>query len=88
MDIHINHFDIDTDSDRWFADGEAEALGEYVRWQAWRDSTEQGWTVELPRPTGLPIDLLDLLLEHLEMFDTVRTALDAVEAQGGLAIAA
>jgi len=88
MDILINHFDLDTSSARWMAHGEAEAMGEVVRWQAWRDAREQRWTVEIPRPTGLPMDLLDLLLDHLEMFDTVRSALHDVEAQGGLAIAA
>ncbi len=88
MDILINHFDLDTSSERWMADGDAEALGEIVRWQAWRDTNEQRWTVEIPRPTGLPMELLELLLDHLEMFDTVRSALNHVEAQGGLAIAA
>ena len=88
MDIHIEHFDIDNHSSRWMADGEAEALGESVRWQAWRDADDSAWTVEIPRPTGLPIALLELLLDHLEMFDTVREALSTVEQQGGIAIAA
>jgi hypothetical protein len=88
MDIHIIHFEIDPSSQRWLADGEADALGESVRWHAWRDDAERRWTVELPRPTGLPMGLLELLLEHLEMFATVREALAEFEAQGDLSIAA
>ncbi len=88
MDVQIRHFELEPLSNRWLADGQAEALGESIHWQAWRDSCDRHWTVELPRPTGLPMDLLELLLEHLCLFDTVRGALTDVECQGGLPIAA
>jgi hypothetical protein len=88
MDIQIFRIKHDHHCGRLFAQGEAEALGECVRWAAWRDLGEQAWTVELPRPTGLPLALLDVLLEHLDMFGRVRAALKEVEIQRAMALAA
>jgi hypothetical protein len=88
MDIQIFRIKHDHHCGRWQAQGEAEALGECVRWAAWRDLGEQAWTVELPRPTGLPIALLEVILEHLNLFGMVGAALKEVECQRGLALAA
>ena len=88
MTIDILHLNRDSNTIRWTADGEASALGEIVDWHAWRDPMDQRWTVEFPRPTGLPFDLLELFVEHLDLFRAVRQAIATFSQCDGLSAGA